>query len=353
MGQLDVVLPVRNGLPYIQEAVLSLLNQRFSDFSLLIIDDGSTDGTADELSELARSDARITLASATGSGLVEALNQGLAWSTSPFLARMDADDVSLPTRFEAQLAYFDQHPEVDVVGSCVQMIDAHGRLLPDPPAYPTSPENVRRQLFANRNPIAHPTVMMRSQKIKDLGGYRSPMKSAEDFDLWLRVAECGELANLPDRLLQYRVHDHQVSEADRLEQSFASELAFICSEHRRAADPDPVALLQGMGSFDGLEAFRKVPAFSDLAERFAVMQDLLQYSRDEEGTLRSTLRHISPLRESMRINHRLYADVAAIIAGKAVRRGALGLALHAFFVGSRVSKARFYKESIKQLAAGG
>ncbi len=353
MRRLDVVLPVKNGLPYVKEAVSSLLNQRFGDFSLLVIDDGSADGTAEELAELTKNDARMTLAQATGRGLVDALNQGLAWSTSPFLARMDADDISLPARFEVQLAYLDQHPKVDVVGSGVQMIDARGRPLPDVPAYPTSPEDLRRQLFTNRNPIAHPTVMMRSQKIKDLGGYRSPMKSAEDFDLWLRVAECGELANLPDRLLQYRVHDHQVSEAHRLEQSFASELAFICSEHRRAGVPDPVALLQGMESFDCLEAFQKVPALSELAERFAVMKELLQCSHDKEETLRSTLRHMSPLRESMRINHRLYADVAAIIAGKAIRRGALDLALRAFFVGSRASMARFYKASLKQLAAGG
>jgi hypothetical protein len=194
--------------------------------------------------------------------------------------------------------------------------------------------------------------MMRTQKIKDLGGYRSPMKSAEDFDLWLRVAECGELANLPDRLLQYRVHGHQVSEARRLEQSFASELAFICSEHRRAGAPDPVTILQNMGSFDSLEAFQEVPALSELAERFAAMRELLQCSRDEEETLRSTLRHMSPIRASMRINHRLYADAAAMIAGKAVRHGVLGLALYAFLVGSRAGMGRFCKSFFKQWAAG-
>lgn len=347
------MLPVKNGLPYVKEAVLSLLNQRFGDFSLLVIDDESTDGTADELAKLAGNDARITLAQATGKGLVDALNQGLAWSKSPFLARMDADDISLPTRFEDQLTYLDRHPEVEVVGSCVQMIDASGHLLPDLTAYPTSPEDLRRHLFANQNPIAHPTVMMRSEKIKSLGGYRSPMKSAEDFDLWLRIAECGDIANLPSRLLQYRVHDRQVSEAHRLEQSFASELAFICSEHRRAGKPDPVASLQGIGSFDCLEVFREVPALSDLAQRFAVLTELLTCSRDEEGTLRSALQHMSPFTESMRINHRLYADVAAIIAGKAVHRGALGLALRALVIGSRTSMARFYKASFKQFAAGG
>lgn len=353
MSQLDVLLPVKNGLPYVKDAVLSVLNQHFQDFSLLIIDDGSTDGTADELAKLAGSDARITVAQAIGKGLVDALNQGLAWSTSPFLARMDADDISLPTRFEDQLVYLHRHPNVDVVGSCVQMIDADGDALPGLTAYPTSPADLRNQLFSNQNPIAHPTVMMRSDKIKDLGGYRSAMKSAEDFDLWLRVAERSDLANLPDRLLQYRVHDHQVSEAHRLEQSFASELAFICSECRRAGKTDPAALLQGHRTFESLEVVQTVPALSDLAQRFAILKRLLEGALDEQEMMRATLRQISPFQESMRINHRLYADVAALIAGKAVRHGALGLALRALVIGSRTSIGRFYKASFKQFAAGG
>ena len=211
MTALDVLLPVKNGMPYIKEAIKSILEQTFDDFALFVIDDGSSDETALVVAAFAHSDSRIKPIDCDGDGLIDALNQGLDGSTSPFVARMDADDISMPTRFERQVSFLRAHPDVDVIGSWTELIDQRGDLLDRITKYPTSPTDLRRHLFSNKNPLAHPTVMMRSDKVKRLGGYRKPLKAAEDFDLWLRVAEIGKLANLPEPLLRYRLHPDQVS----------------------------------------------------------------------------------------------------------------------------------------------
>lgn len=347
MTALDVLLPVKNGMPYIKEAIKSILEQTFDDFALFVIDDGSSDETALVVAAFAHSDSRIKPIDCEGDGLIDALNQGLDGSTSPFVARMDADDISMPTRFERQVSYLRAHPDVDVVGSWTELIDQRGDSLDRITKYPTSPTDLRRHLFSNKNPLAHPTVMMRSDKVKRLGGYRKPLKAAEDFDLWLRVAETGKLANLPEPLLRYRLHPDQVSATQRLTQSFASELAFICSEERRAARTDPVKCLSGTASWRE-RAFRgSAPAVTDLCDRFAVLWDVFQTAPCQRELLYSALAHISRYRLSMSINHRLYADVSAKVAVQALRSGALIVALRVFFIGSSKNIGRFLKMSLK------
>lgn len=350
MTTLDVLLPVKNGMPYIEEAIKSILEQTFDDFTLFVIDDGSSDETAAVVAKFAYSDSRIKPIDFNGEGLIDALNSGLDGSTSPFIARMDADDISMPTRFERQVSYLQAHPDVIVVGSWTELIDQKGNLLNTTTKYPTSPNDLQQQLFSNMNPLAHPTIMMRSDEVKALGGYRKPLKAAEDFDLWLRVAETGKLANLPEPLLRYRIHPDQVSASQRLAQSFASELAFICSEERRADRTDPVKGVSGAVGWHERAFLDGIPAVTDLCDRYAAMGDVFQTTPCQKDLLYSALAQIARCRPSMSINHRLYAEVSAKIAVQALRNRAPIIALAAFFIGSSKNIGRFLKMIVKHFS---
>lgn len=347
MATVDILLPVRNGLPYVEEAIKSILDQTFNDFKLFVIDDGSTDETAAIARNYARSDSRIRLITPSGNGLIDALNDGLDMATSPLIARMDADDISMPKRLERQVAYLKANPEVIVAGCWIEYIDGEGKSLRKMERYPTSPTDVERQLFSNSNPIAHPTVMMRRDLVRAVGGYRRPLKAAEDYDLWLRLAETGKLANLPEALLRYRLHPDQVSAEQRLAQSFASELAFICSEERRAGRPDPVENSEGAVSWLSPYSADNVGVIKDLCDRFAAMGDIIQTKKCQKDLLHSANSQMAHFRLSMSINHRLYADVAAKIAVQAIHNSAPLIALRAIFIGSCRSTFRFWKMALK------
>ena len=200
---ITVLLAVYNGQQYLREAIDSILSQTFRDFEFLIIDDGSTDNTLFILNEYARRDSRIKLVTRPNKGLTYTLNEGIFLARGEFLARMDADDICLPQRFEKQLAYLRQHPECVLVGSRVQLMDPEGLPLRE-----MSQEQSHQEIddaHLNRGwPVVHPATMMRLSAIKQIGGYRDEFNTLEDLDLFLRLAEVGKLANLPDVLLRYR-----------------------------------------------------------------------------------------------------------------------------------------------------
>ncbi len=237
-------MPVRNGGSYLVPAVRSLLDQSFADFELLAIDDGSIDGSASRLASLAAGDRRVRLLRNPGRGLVAALNFGLAEARGELVARMDADDVALPRRFERQVAFLDSHPEVAVLGTAVDVIDHAGRVV-DRIDYPTSPAEIEARLLDRRRvewscAHAHPSVMARLDVVRAAGGYRAVFRHAEDYDLWQRLAERHRLANLPDRLLRYRSHAGQVSRRHAAEQRFATRIAQLAALARRAGLADPM-----------------------------------------------------------------------------------------------------------------
>jgi glycosyltransferase involved in cell wall biosynthesis len=208
---ISVCMPVYNAKRYLAEAVESILGQTFSEFEFLIIDDGSTDGSLAMLKRYAAKDRRIRLWSGPNAGYVPRLNEMLRLARGHLIARMDADDVSLRDRFARQVDFLGAHPEVDVVGS--------GQLCIDPRGYtltvwipPLGHEGIQECALAGGGPISHPSVMMRREAVLAAGGYRVEMMPAEDFDLWLRMGERAQLANLPDLLVRYRMHDQSVSE---------------------------------------------------------------------------------------------------------------------------------------------
>ncbi len=185
----SVIMPVHNGAEWLAEAVSSVRAQDFGDFELIIVDDGSDDGTAAMLSGIAAADRRIRLLHQLPQGIVAALNKAIAEARAPYLARLDADDRARPDRLGKQFTFMQAHPEIGLLGTFAERIDAAGnvvgRLAP-----PTDPARLARVL-ARTNPFVHSSVMMRTALVRRIGGYRAAFRAAEDYDLWLRLAEAA------------------------------------------------------------------------------------------------------------------------------------------------------------------
>lgn len=235
---ISVILPVYNGEAYIREAIESILKQTFSNFELIIINDGSSDNSGKILHDLAASDSRIVLIERQNTGLVTTLNEGIEKARGEFIARMDADDVAMPERFALQHARMVAEPELGVLGSFIKIIDKFGCFirLGD---YPVTPIETARFL-EHGCPVAHPTVMMRREAVLKAGGYRKAFSHCEDYDLWLRISELGyRIANLPEALLNYRMHGANVSAVHREAQEIGSVVARLAHRVRKAGLPDP------------------------------------------------------------------------------------------------------------------
>ena len=226
--QVSVVLPVWNGERYLKESIDSILAQDFPDFELIIVDDGSTDKTGEIIARFA-GDPRVRVHRQENQGLVAALNAGLELSRADLIARLDADDIALPRRLSLQLAYLHRNPDVMAVGSAVELMDADGRTL-GIRRYPTGKAMATRGLLDGCT-LAHPAVMMRKAAVKEVGAYRACFRHAEDYDLWLRLTELGQVGNLPETLIRYRIHAQSVTKKHSARQSFAAKAALLL--HRR------------------------------------------------------------------------------------------------------------------------
>ena len=210
---ISVLLPVFNGERYVARAVQSILDQTDRDFELIVIDDGSTDGSLDILRHSAGQDARIRLVSRENRGLVSTLNEMLAMARGPLLARMDADDIAFPHRFARERAALEADPSLVAVGCSVYFIDPSDRRLMTC-ELPTDHQAIVDWVMAieRGNSMSHPAMMMRADAVAKIGGYREALWPAEDADLVLRLAEVGRLANLAEPLLSYRLHPNSIGQ---------------------------------------------------------------------------------------------------------------------------------------------
>lgn len=201
----SVLMPVYNAERYVAEAVESILAQTLVEFEFLIVDDGSTDRSGAILASYAAREPRIQLTRRPNSGYLAALNEGLAQARGEFVARMDADDIALPERFQRQVAYLRAHPECLALGCALVNIDEDGDVLCEE-RLPLDHDEIDRRLLLGLAGLSHPAAIIRRAALIELGGYRPRFYGVEDKDLWLRLAERGKLANLPDVLMKYRVH---------------------------------------------------------------------------------------------------------------------------------------------------
>jgi glycosyltransferase involved in cell wall biosynthesis len=252
---ISVILPVHNGEPHLADAVASIQRQTLADFELLAIDDRSTDGSAAFLQLAASRDPRIRVVASRGRGLVEALNLGLSLARGDLVARMDADDISMPIRFERQAKLLNDSAAIAVVGSALTLIDDAGRAVGEVD-YPTGSTQIEAALARMDCALAHSSVMARRSVLVSIGGYREAFRHAEDYDLWLRVAEHHRIENLPERLMCYRHHGASVSQRHGYEQRLATHVALLCARERRAGHPDPMSGRSSL-SFADLSRFEE------------------------------------------------------------------------------------------------
>ena len=206
--KVSVVMSVYNGERYLRESVESILAQTFTDYEFIVVDDGSTDETWDILNSY--TDSRLVLLrNESNMGLPASLNRGLAIARGRYVARQDADDFSFPHRLERQVAYLDAHSFVGIVGTGRVTVSESGEAIS---VYhmPTSDDRIRAWLL-RRSPFCHGTVMARRYLLYETGGYRAALPVTEDYDLWLRLAERCEMANLTEVLYAYRSHELAVS----------------------------------------------------------------------------------------------------------------------------------------------
>ena len=207
--RVSVAMPVYNSERYLAKAVESILEQTFTDFEFLIVDDGSTDSSRAILEQYSAA-MRIKLVSRPNTGYLVALNEMLGRARGQYVARMDADDVALPGRFERQVQYLDDHPECVRLGSRVIIIDPYGDPLQEMGEALTHEEIDDTLMTTEGQVIYHPSVMYRWQVVLELGCYRPEYYLTEDLDLFLRLAEVGRVASLAEPLLLYREHLHKI-----------------------------------------------------------------------------------------------------------------------------------------------
>jgi len=220
-----VQMPVYNGQEYLAETIESILNQTFRDFEFLMLDDGSTDESLNLLRSYAEKDSRIHVITRENRGLGETQRELAESANGEFIAQMDQDDVSMLNRLELQVDFLRKNPNVAVVGGAYQMIDGAGRYLTTL-KQPISNTEIQALILGGHCAIAHSGAMMRSADIKSIGGYDKNFNTATDLDLWLRLGEVGELANLSDVVFKYRLHDKSASE--KVGQSQRNEARKAC-----------------------------------------------------------------------------------------------------------------------------
>jgi glycosyltransferase involved in cell wall biosynthesis len=250
----SVAMSVFNGERFLAPAIESVLGQTMGDFEFLILDDGSTDSTRTTIAGYAARDSRIRLIARENRGLVASLNELLAAARAPLVARMDADDVSMPTRFAEQLAFLEANPDHGVVGSLTDDIDEDNRPFPLATSeHPRNHEEFLRRIDTLGPLLAHPTVMYRRDVVLEVGGYHAAYRHCEDFDLWLRLAHRTRIANLPARLLRYRHYAGQVSSRHAFEQQYGVAVSHLAYYERLAGRPDPTEHLLVLPSIEKLD----------------------------------------------------------------------------------------------------
>lgn len=256
---ISVAMSVYNGERFLEEAIGSVLAQTFTQFELLILDDGSRDSTRAIIENHAARDSRVRPIIRENRGLIASLNQLVAESRAPLVARMDADDICLPQRFARQVEFLAAQPDYGVIGSWCEDIDENGCPWPAATAHrhPTDHEGFLAAIELGRPLLCHPAVMFRRDLVLSVGGYHAAFKHCEDLDLWLRLASITRIASLPEQLVKYRHYDEQVSSRHATEQQIGAAGAKLAYKERLAGRTDPTADLERLPpleEFDSLFA---------------------------------------------------------------------------------------------------
>jgi glycosyltransferase involved in cell wall biosynthesis len=235
----SVAMVVRNVERFLKEAIESILDQSLTDLEFNIVDFGSTDGTKEIVTSYAAKDVRIKVHEIPPCGLGDARNESCSLARAPYIAIMDADDIAVRDRLMWQVEYLEAHPRIGVLGGAVEVIEGHGNKL-GLRRFPSDNEQLQAALLTDHIPLVHASLVMRRDVYVSAGGYRQPFAPAEDYDLWLRIAERSELANLDAVLLKYRVHPKQESYRHLRQMVLGTIASRAAARCRRKGLPDPL-----------------------------------------------------------------------------------------------------------------
>jgi len=237
---ISVALSVYNGETYIVEAVGSILAQTFTDFEFIIIDDGSTDQSRGRIEPIAQRDSRIKFISRENRGITASANEQLSLARGRYIARMDADDVARPDRFEKQFAYMEAHPECVALGSRVLLTDPDGAPLREMPRQLEHDEIDSAHMNGRAQAFYHSSGLYRASALQQIGGYRFFNNAGmEDLDVFIRLAEVGKITNLPEPLTLYRQHMASIGHANMAKQLNAVQSVMEDACKRRGLPPPP------------------------------------------------------------------------------------------------------------------
>ena len=308
-----VLLAVRDGGKLLPASIESILAQTWRDFELLVIDDGSTDGTAATLRAIQDPRLRV-LTNPENLGLTRSLNRGLAEARGEFVARQDADDLSAPDRLEKQVSFLREHPDVQLLGSSAWRMAPNGRLS-GPNDLPTTHVALRWASVVD-NPFLHTSVMFRRATVcGEFGGYDEKFTVCQDFDLWSRLAARHSVANLRDRLVSMREHSASMTRTDP--HGTTAEMRAILQANRLSVFPG-----RAFGENEGLllESFRlrfparELPAMRSLLDK--LFSEFLAAYPAARGSadLRATR-----CRQALRLGYKFLATDRRVALGEIAR----------------------------------
>jgi len=251
--RVTVAMSVYNNAQYVGAAIDSILAQSFGDFEFLIIDDRSTDDSAHVIQDRAAGDRRIRVLDSPEKGRVPALNTLFASARASWVAIMDSDDISTPDRLTRQMAHAAANPACGVVGCSAYLIGPDGELIGRGGDKPLT----HAEIYANLEDkplINHNAVLLARDPVLAIGGYRRAYRHAEDYDLWLRLIDRVEFANLPDELVAYRIYPDQVSTRHVVEQTVNAAIGWQARLEVLAGRADPTSGLDEMPELDAIDA---------------------------------------------------------------------------------------------------
>jgi glycosyltransferase involved in cell wall biosynthesis len=245
MPRVSVIIPIFNSERYLSQAIRSIRSQQFGDFELLLLDDGSEDRSVEIARGAAKEDPRVIFVKGDHRGVVFQRNAGVELARAEFIAMMDSDDIALADRLACQVRHLEVDPECCAVGTAVMRVDEDGMPIDEWHLPEQHVEIDEMHMAGKGGAIINPSVMMRKSAVIKVGGYRTGYDSSEDYDLFLRLAEVGCLANLPQVLLHYRLHAKSLTFARAVfQRQMAREALKAAWLRRKRPGPLPAPILE-------------------------------------------------------------------------------------------------------------
>lgn len=236
---ITVLMPCYNAQRWLREAIESVLSQTYENFEYILVDDGSTDETLEVINEYASKDRRLNVIAKRNTGLVDSLNVGIKQAKGEWIARLDADDISMPDRLAKQFDFTNRNPQVVLVGGGCIEIDEGGNFLKQH-SYPVKHERLLNRLERLKAFFPHSSAFFKKDHVLKIGGYNTRFIRSQDWDLWLRIAETAPIGCLPDPVIKLRKHASMISNTNNGKLQQVNGLAVtICHFRRKFRMPDP------------------------------------------------------------------------------------------------------------------